>query len=186
MTNEAFNRELKNDYSWLPIGLTSKIINKWTLGRWTLIASVFSNGMFLCMIAKDTVKSSEFIQFLWILRYVLRFTKNKISKNIWITLDNAPVHTANKVLKYYNSLDAQVYFLPPHSPNLAPVELFFRLIKKKMMKVYSDITINFDKQEGRLKLFEILKELKQKSIHFIWREFVKNSKRSIIESKSKL
>ena len=55
-----------------------------------------------------------------------------------------------------------------------------------MIKVYRDITINFDKQEGRLKLFEILKELKQKSIHFIWREFMKNSKRSIIESKSKL
>ena len=60
------------------------------------------------MIDKDNVKSSQFIQFKWILRYVLRFTKNKISKNIWITLDNVPVHTVDKVLKYYYSLDAQV------------------------------------------------------------------------------
>ena len=80
------------------------------------------------MIKRDTVKTQEFIKFLSILKYVLKLSKTYINNDVCITLDNAPVHTSTEALKYLNSLNIPTYFLPPHSPNLAPVELFFRLI----------------------------------------------------------
>ena len=82
MTNEAFNRDLKFSYSWLPKGKTGKIINKNTTGRCTLIASIFSDGNFLCMIVEDTVKTKEFIKFLQILRHALKATMLTTSENI--------------------------------------------------------------------------------------------------------
>ena len=126
--NAAFNRDLKNNYSWLPIGVSSKIINNRIQGRWTIIASIFSDGNFLWMITRDIVKTQEFIKFLSILKYVLKLSKTYFNNDVCITLDNAPVHTSTEALKYLNSLKIPAYFLPPHSPNLAPVELFFRLI----------------------------------------------------------
>ena len=181
MTNEAFNRDLKFSYSWLPKGKTGKIINKNTTGRCTLIASIFSDGNFLCMIVEDTVKTKEFIKFLQILRHALKATMLTTSENIWITLDNAPVHTSHESLNAIKSLDANTYFLHPHSPDLASVELFFRLMKKKILKEYWNKSINLNKPIGRKIIYQILSNLHPKMILNIWREFVKSSKRSIIK-----
>ena len=52
-----------------------------------------------------------FPQFLWVLKYLLKLNKNKIKKKVWITLDNAPDHTAYNVLKCLNLFDAKFYFL---------------------------------------------------------------------------
>ena len=180
MTNEAFNRDLKSNYSWLPKGITSKIINKNTTGRCTLIASIFSDGNFFCMIVEDTVKTKEFTQFLIILKYAIKLLKLVPSKDVWITLDNAPVHTSQESLKILKNLNIDTHFLPPHSPDLAPVELFFRLIKRKLCKEYCAKDINFNKFTGRKIIFEIISNLHPKMIHNIWIEFIKSSKRSII------
>ena len=86
------------------------------------------------------------------------FNKKQLKTNVWVTLDNALVHTSEERLKYLKSLNAISHFLPPHSPELAPVELFFRLIKRKMLKQYSTKIINFDRQSGRRILFEVLND----------------------------
>ena len=44
--NAVFNRDLKNNYSWLPKGVAGKIINKTITGRCTLISSIFLMEIF--------------------------------------------------------------------------------------------------------------------------------------------
>ena len=73
--NEVFNRDLKNNYTWLPKGISSKVINIMTFGRCTLISAVFSDGNFIWMMVQDTVKSKKFCRFLQILKYVLKQSK---------------------------------------------------------------------------------------------------------------
>ena len=82
-------------------GIRSKIINKWAQGRWTLIASIFSDGGFLWTLTKDTVRSKDFIQILWVLKYVMCFNKKQLKTNVWVTLDNAPVHISEENIKIY-------------------------------------------------------------------------------------
>ena len=53
----------------------------------------------------------------------------------WIvTLDNASIHQAKKSIKAIKKLNINVIFLPPYSPMLVPVELFFSMIKIKIRK----------------------------------------------------
>ena len=90
----SFNRDLKNNYAWLPKGISSKVINIMTFGRCTLISAVFSDGNFIWMMVQDTVKSKKFCRFLQILKYVPKQSKVELMANISITLGNAPVHTS--------------------------------------------------------------------------------------------
>ena len=46
----VFNRDLKQNYSWLPRGITSRIINIVATGRWFIIATVLNNEEFLSII----------------------------------------------------------------------------------------------------------------------------------------
>ena len=132
------------------------------------------------MIVDDTVKTLEFWKFLLVLKYVL-FQSKALSKfNVWITLDNAPVHTSYKSMEILKWLKIEAYFLPPHSPELAPVELFFRWIKKKILSKYNKDLINFDKIEGRKTIFYISKDWGIHLILNLWNEFIKNSKRLIL------
>ena len=52
-------------------------------------------------------------------------------KNLNVILDNCPYHKSKKAIEYLKTLKLKLYFLPPYSPSLAPIELMFGWIKKK-------------------------------------------------------
>ena len=178
--NVVFNRDLKTNYSWLPKGIAGKIINKNVSGRCTLIASIFSDGNFLRMIVDDTVKTFEFWTFLLILKYTLHQSKILKEFNIWVTLDNAPVHTSHRSKEILKWLDIEIHFLSPHSPDLAPVELFFRWIKKKIWSMHYNKSLNFNKIEGRKSIYSILENWEAQQIQNLLIEFISNAKRIIL------
>ena len=70
-------------------------------------------------------------------------------------------------------------YLPAYSPELAPVELFFRLIKNKMRKLMINRTISFNKLKDRVIIADSISDLKLKSILDMWIQFVKNAKSTI-------
>ena len=49
-----FNRSLKSEYSWLPKGKTSSIINNFAKGRYSMISAILTNGEFICSIIDET------------------------------------------------------------------------------------------------------------------------------------
>ena len=57
MTSDSFNKETKPWYSWIPKGCTSAIINQTIVGSVNMIASICSNGDFLCSLYHNTVES---------------------------------------------------------------------------------------------------------------------------------
>ena len=142
LVNVASNRDLKSFYSWLPIGRTSKIVNDRTWGRCTLIAAIFSDGSYLWLISKDTINSPEFRDFIMVMNYLIKSCKHLFKDKITITMDNASPHRSIDTLNKLKELDIKV-FLPPYSPNLAPVEYFFRIIKGKMRKHHLNSNVNF-------------------------------------------
>ena len=70
-------------------------------------------------------------------------------------------------------------YLPAYSPELAPVELYFRLIKNKMRKLMINRTISFNKLKDRVIIADSISDLKLKSILDMWTRFVKNAKSTI-------
>lgn len=81
-------------------------------------------------------KWEDFISFLAELR--------KQGKKEWILIivDNARIHHAKIVKTFCEENKIQLVYLPPYSPNLNPIELLRKMIKKefrKIQRIYDDI-----------------------------------------------
>ena len=125
--NLVFNRDLKMEYSWLPKGITSAIVNQLHSGSRGLIATFCSDGEFLCVWINKTVNSEWFASFLWILKYFLKLRRINYEDNVKIMLYNAPYHSSIATKEIIKKLRLSFFFLPPYSPALAPVEQFLKL-----------------------------------------------------------
>ena len=54
-------------------------------------------------------------------------------RKIWMVLDNAPYNRSYKVRELGKELGIKIMYLPPYSPNLNPIERFWKFVKKKVM-----------------------------------------------------
>ena len=144
-----FNRDLKKNYSWLPKGCTGSIINLNTKGFCSIIVALFSNGEYILQIVASTIYQTKFQEFLCIVHFVVKTQMKDDMERIIITLDNASVHTSLNIKRLFEYLNFQTSFLPPYSPKLPTVELFFNIIKAKIRSLWAEIDIDFSKNSGR-------------------------------------
>ena len=181
LMKQAFNRDWRKNYSWLPKGITNEIVNLKIKGSWSLIAGIWSDGQFLCMIVHTNVSSQIFQHYLSILKYALKARRDIESKNVLICLDNASTHTASNTIWRIKELELNVMFLPPYSPSLAPVELFFKKIKTQFRNYNWNKTINFNKPHGYLELWKIILNLEGYSVKSTCTEVIKYVKQLIFK-----
>ena len=164
MTNDHFNRDLKRQYSWLPKRSTNAVIWNFASGSWSMISAIISNGEFLWLIIEDTGNSNKFWDFLCILNYAINNVKMMESSECIIMLDNASIHSSNQTLKMIEKININWEFLPVYSPSLAPVELFFRMIKNKLRKTLHTQVIKFNKLIDRIKIYSSIENLRRDQI----------------------
>ena len=70
-----------------------------------------------------------------------------------VVLDNARVHKTSEVIHKISNTFENVAFIPPYTPQFAPVELFFGMIKSKIRSLVFDKMKNYSTE----KLKEIIK-----------------------------
>ena len=77
--------------------------------------------------------------------------------NAIIMLDNAPYHSSKETKDAINKLMVNVYFLPPYSSILAPVEQFFNWLNLKLdqLKISKIRILNKKKEQNIIIAFEI-------------------------------
>ena len=149
-----------------------------------MFASILSNGEFLWLIVEDTGNSDKFWYFLWILNYAIDSSNMKSSSDWIITLDNASIHKSSKTVKSIKRMNLNLMFLPAYSPMLAPVELFFRMIKNKLRTNIHYKQIWLNKQAERIEIFNAIKDWNKACIIKMWNQFVSNAKQSILRFSS--
>ncbi|MGC8693966.1 MAG: transposase [Thermoplasmata archaeon] len=72
---------------------------------------------------RDHSKIKDFQEFL------LEIRERNGDKKIAVILDNFSTHKSKKVINYANSLNIDLIFLPPYSPDLNPIEFIWKRIK---------------------------------------------------------
>ena len=157
LINDPFNRDLKRQYSWLPKGSTNEVICTFATSNWSMITAIVSNGEFLWTIIEETGNTNKFWKFLLILNYAICYVKMKEASECIILLDNASIHSSNQTLKIINKIDMSCQFLLACSPSLAPVELFFRILKNKLRRTLHNEGIWFSKWLKELKYINLLR-----------------------------
>ena len=72
---------------------------------------------------------TKFLVFIRILNKWLNDNKNIKYSGYWVILDNCTSHKAKIVTQLLKNINLEVYFIPPYSPQFAPVEIAFKIVK---------------------------------------------------------
>ena len=179
--SQAFNRDIKMEYSWLPRGVTSSIINQIHSGSKSLITAFWSDGEYVGALLDETVNSDWFQLFLWIIKYFLKLRKIDTFEDSVIMLDNASYHSSSITKEAIKKLGMNVCFLPPYSPVLAPVEQFFKLLKAKIRSACVKSITNFSSKSGIKTIINAWEGISLQSMQKVWHDFIINLILLIIE-----
>ena len=95
---------------------------------------------------------------------------------------NASIHHGKLLKKLATQEDLEIVFLPPYSPELAPIETVFALIKAKIRRNLDQIKWSFQKYEGKKKIINALSKISKETIHKVWLGVVKISKSFILRN----
>ena len=145
----SFGRSIKTSYSWLPKGSTHAIINTNWEGRLNLIFELWSNGKYIAIIQDQAGTEKTFQIFLIILKKYLDSLNEDNDQSLWVILNNASVHTTESVQKVAQMTGIELTWLPSDSPNFAPVEMVFGIIKRNIWSTKSKEKVNFSRPSGR-------------------------------------
>ena len=125
----SFDRSIRREYSWLPNGRSTPIVNDRTKGRAWLTLATWSTGEWLAMALSETMDSKRFCLFLKILELIISRHCHNFEKLPTVIIDKARTHSSRLTKKVIESLEFKIRFLAPYCPEVAPVERAFGLIK---------------------------------------------------------
>ena len=150
-----------------------------------MIFSIFSDGDWIWVLKKGTVNSEDFIKFLLVLEAYLSKWKFIDIRSTWVTLDNATIHISRKTKFAAYHLNYKLNFLPPYSPTLAPVELIFGVLKRKIAHKRRSKSIDFGKKSGEETIIDAIKTMPHRLGIKLWIRFINEAKRWVIKWKEK-
>lgn len=80
-------------------------------------------------VTAENVDADKFCEYVerCLLPYLLPF--NGVNPNSVVVLDNASIHHVERVVNLIEETGAMVLFLPPHSPDIMPIEECFSKVK---------------------------------------------------------
>ena len=95
-------------------------------------------------------------------------------KNVAVILDNCSSHRAKTTADYLKRSNWSIYFLPPYSPQLAPVELAFNHIKSHIKFKDRKALLKLSKVDALSYALKIMKPVTSTSIKGYYWKFLQN------------
>ena len=182
----SFSRSVRSSYSWLPKVSSHQILNLKCKGLVTIISGVLSNGDWIALAFGTTAKSKEFWLYLAVLEKFLEYWIKVDFDSCYIILDNASTHLSRKPKAFSKYAGLKLWYIPPYSPELTPVELMFGAKKKYISYNQHFIDIHFGESSGSKALFCSLSKINNNSVNGMWRHCVEQTQRRLMEAIERL
>ena len=163
LDESSFDRSVKRQFSWLPVGRSYPIINDKLKGRASLILATWNTGEWISKVVLDTVDSKKFWVFLKLLKITISNNNSDITKPPIIILDNARTHSSIKTINKIKDLDLQIRFLAHIDQRSPPVERAFGRIKSKLRVLGGTMDIDFGKRKEVELIFLLMRSLTKES-----------------------
>lgn len=126
-------RDALRKYGYSIRGQPAKALSLFPRGiHLSAITAMCSNGVLGCKIVAGGVDSTAFQSFLDMELASKLLPFNGVNPRSVVIMDNASIHHADKVVESLEDLGVLVYFLPPYSPDLNPIEELFSKVKQEM------------------------------------------------------
>ena len=183
---DSYSRSVKTAYSWLPCGKSNPIVNSRFQGSANIIFALWVDGEWVWLISNETTTAIKFARFMLLLRKFIEFVIWVDPTTIRVWLDNAPLHSSQIVRRAAHNLEMPLYFLPPYSHCLAPVEWIFGMSKKILSKGELRPAVNFSKTRGKMIILKTFMNLSRNSAIRIWLRWIEEVRRIIKECQDSL
>ena len=175
----SLTKATKLNYSWVPTDENGEVLNTNFTNSLNIVLAICSNGSWIEMLTNDTLNIDRFVVFLQNLK-AWQDENNKFwFKNIMILLDNLASHRTNKVIDFCKKWNFRLCYIPPYSPTLAPVELVFSVLKRKLVSKEKQKSINLCIYEGYNLAVKSMKEIDAIIIKNCYSHFYEELKNNI-------
>ena len=132
----SINRHTKDQYSWGFKGKHIEAKNTCIRGSVRMIKAICSNGSWIDFVIDKTIDSETFNWFLKSMDSWLKSNNLFEYTRALIILDNWSIHKSNSAKWLFRKMKYLVFYIPPYSPNFAPVEMCFSIIKKSLYRMW--------------------------------------------------
>ena len=138
----------------------------------SMISAIHPKGHILLM-SKWFNQLWHFQKFIWNLKeFVMKKMKLPQDKLLLI-LDNASIHKSKSMRRLYLNEGLRVIFIPAYTPELAPIEKYFSIIKSRMLKEASGIQLNWRSNNAVEKLSRMSTKTIREEIIRLWTTLTK-------------
>jgi len=100
-------------------------------GHWqttTLVAALRAAGMTAPMVLDGAMDGAAFAL------YVQEFLAPTLGPGDIVVMDNLPAHKPSRIRAAIEAVGARLFYLPPYSPDLNPIEMAFAKLKAALRK----------------------------------------------------
>ena len=174
-----FTKSTKINYSWGKSGRQIIVSNISFVGSLAMICAITSRGGWFFSPLTSKNNSLVFIEFIKRLINWLTEDQSIKLKDIVILLDNSPIHCSNETMKYLDQIGWTIIFLAPYSPEYAPIELLFHMLKMNLAKHCKGIKVNLSKENGKRAIKEWIALISHSDIISFWIKAMNNVKNSL-------
>ena len=124
-----------------------RVVDHETLGSWkthTLLAAIRPSGWSAALVLKGPVDADAFVT------YVEQCLVPTLKPGEIVVLDNVSSHRDDRVRPLIPQTGAKLYYLPPYSPDLNPIENAFAQLKSALKKLGAQTFDGLTSAVGRL------------------------------------
>ena len=169
-----FSNSTKKNYSWAARGWPAHTENIWFSGSVSIIAAITNRGNFYYSTLTENNNSLNFIDYLKNLMKWLDEDLKLWRREIILLMDNSPIHTSKIWKDFFNSLGWVTLFLPPYSPEYAPVELFFNVIKQRFVFKWKGRFVKLKLKDSIWELKSWIESVKEWEVLSFWTQTTRN------------
>ena len=175
----SFSKETHICHSWAKRSEEKTVKGIIFKGSVSVISSIMADGRTYTEVVEGTLTREKFIAYMdRLLKYLKRITDVDKSK-IGIILDNCSVHRSKIVTNHFVNNEITQILLPPYWPEFAPVELFFSLVKRRILRKYRNEALNLGRESCRRKILEEFNKIDRGCIRNLWKPMFHNIKKSL-------
>ena len=146
-----------------------------------MILGTTSNWEWFAMIHANTGDSIKFWIFLKLLVICWLEASEDSRSYHCIFVDNAFINTSKLTKAIYKNMVVRLRFIPPNWPEIAPVELMFKMLKSKIRAANVTREINFESIAGMKTIAKGLTELSDEAWRRAWMNVWKKLKHMILQ-----
>ena len=165
----SINRHIKINYSWSLKGKQYEAKNSPFIGSINWVMTIWSNGNWFSLFMNHTSNSENFKIFWKRLNEWLMKNNFFGYNHAIVTMDNSSIHKWKNVVRLLRKMKADVIYLPAYSPQFAPIEMCFSIIKSKLRAICSKGVVKLHLKSNTVEICTALKQVKWNTVRHLFK-----------------